>query len=125
MNTESSKKINNEIISKLKSNNSELVTEALHQLEETGNSAYIPTLIELLHDTDRQEIKQRISRLLAELKHSDAIPFLLDAIRNKQYANELHLLVSACWENGMDYSNYRSEERRVGKECRSRWSPYH
>ena len=22
-------------------------------------------------------------------------------------------------------SNGRSEERRVGKECRSRWSPYH
>ena len=22
-------------------------------------------------------------------------------------------------------SNFRSEERRVGKECRSRWSPYH
>ena len=29
-----------------------------------------------------------------------------------------------------DYTKYnelheRSEERRVGKECRSRWSPYH
>ena len=23
------------------------------------------------------------------------------------------------------YKAYRSEERRVGKECRSRWSPYH
>ena len=23
------------------------------------------------------------------------------------------------------YKVYRSEERRVGKECRSRWSPYH
>ena len=23
------------------------------------------------------------------------------------------------------YNSYRSEERRVGKECRSRWSPYH
>ena len=23
------------------------------------------------------------------------------------------------------FSNLRSEERRVGKECRSRWSPYH
>ena len=22
-------------------------------------------------------------------------------------------------------NKYRSEERRVGKECRSRWSPYH
>ena len=27
--------------------------------------------------------------------------------------------------NGKDISLYRSEERRVGKECRSRWSPYH
>ena len=24
-----------------------------------------------------------------------------------------------------DYEFNRSEERRVGKECRSRWSPYH
>ena len=24
-----------------------------------------------------------------------------------------------------DEIDYRSEERRVGKECRSRWSPYH
>ena len=23
------------------------------------------------------------------------------------------------------FYNGRSEERRVGKECRSRWSPYH
>ena len=25
----------------------------------------------------------------------------------------------------LEYSFLRSEERRVGKECRSRWSPYH
>ena len=25
----------------------------------------------------------------------------------------------------LDISVLRSEERRVGKECRSRWSPYH
>ena len=24
-----------------------------------------------------------------------------------------------------DQPTFRSEERRVGKECRSRWSPYH
>ena len=24
-----------------------------------------------------------------------------------------------------EIAEYRSEERRVGKECRSRWSPYH
>src|SRR2546426_12067644 len=27
--------------------------------------------------------------------------------------------------NLKDQIRYRSEERRVGKECRSRWSPYH
>src|SRR2546427_6570994 len=28
-------------------------------------------------------------------------------------------------ESAMILSDGRSEERRVGKECRSRWSPYH
>ena len=28
-------------------------------------------------------------------------------------------------KNGEEMVNLRSEERRVGKECRSRWSPYH
>ena len=27
--------------------------------------------------------------------------------------------------NTVEIYTYRSEERRVGKECRSRWSPYH
>ena len=29
------------------------------------------------------------------------------------------------WDNARDAEYDRSEERRVGKECRSRWSPYH
>ena len=33
----------------------------------------------------------------------------------------LHHLVYEIVDNSID----RSEERRVGKECRSRWSPYH
>ena len=41
---------------------------------------------------------------------------------------------SMCAHNYLDWANSndawlywvaRSEERRVGKECRSRWSPYH
>ena len=39
--------------------------------------------------------------------------------RYKVYAiDECHMLSTAAF-------NSRSEERRVGKECRSRWSPYH
>ena len=32
---------------------------------------------------------------------------------------------TAKLSTALDFSVDRSEERRVGKECRSRWSPYH
>ena len=33
--------------------------------------------------------------------------------------------VAAATCTGFSSCSDRSEERRVGKECRSRWSPYH
>ena len=33
-------------------------------------------------------------------------------------------VIAVCVDLGQP-EDYRSEERRVGKECRSRWSPYH
>ena len=35
------------------------------------------------------------------------------------------ILPKAEREKAMKAAGFRSEERRVGKECRSRWSPYH
>ena len=42
-------------------------------------------------------------------------------------ADNGHTFPGACYPFGMIQSSpvTRSEERRVGKECRSRWSPYH
>src|ERR1051326_3807204 len=34
-------------------------------------------------------------------------------------------VVHAPGSNAQAVAEHRSEERRVGKECRSRWSPYH
>ena len=41
-------------------------------------------------------------------------------IRESVRGQDLYILVDVC-----NYNLTRSEERRVGKECRSRWSPYH
>ena len=45
----------------------------------------------------------------------------------KDYSQIIETRVANC-ETSKDFSvpvKERSEERRVGKECRSRWSPYH
>src|SRR5256886_2946452 len=58
---------------------------------------------------ERDEQRRAMLHMMGDLNES-----------NKRLANQrkamLHILV--------DYEQ-RSEERRVGKECRSRWSPYH
>src|SRR3989475_7688936 len=67
-----------------------------------------------------------ISRLLTELTPGDLVPQNLGRL-------ELGLLESAVQVVGdgephvqsHQVGELRSEERRVGKECRSRWSPYH
>ena len=41
------------------------------------------------------------------------------------YEAALEEYETAISEGVKPAQSYRSEERRVGKECRSRWSPYH
>ena len=59
-----------------------------------------------------------------EPKVTDVIPFGISENELLQYAYSIetkseHPLAKAV------IAKARSEERRVGKECRSRWSPYH
>ena len=42
-----------------------------------------------------------------------------------RYYDELSDDEKAALLKQIDKTDMRSEERRVGKECRSRWSPYH
>ena len=45
---------------------------------------------------------------------------LIPVVMSKNYESREPIQVKNSQKN-----NQRSEERRVGKECRSRWSPYH
>src|SRR3712207_7868383 len=55
------------------------------------------------------------------------------SLRSRAAASVGRLLLPLCCAEFMIFAqssgpkqiSHRSEERRVGKECRSRWSPYH
>ena len=51
-----------------------------------------------------------------------AYPFSLKAFFPVDFTLEAY---TSIFERGFGRAIVRSEERRVGKECRSRWSPYH
>ena len=59
-----------------------------------------------------EEVKETMEQFETQLEES----------LNKAATNE-----DAVWNHleELKESGERSEERRVGKECRSRWSPYH
>ena len=78
-----------------------------------------------------EEIRERMKKKFSTCKNGEKIDFVkfsdahggctgVDA-ENLQdpVLNRYNMLYLYYCKNG------RSEERRVGKECRSRWSPYH
>ena len=62
-------------------------------------------------------LKDHINRL-----YRSAQAIMLDIPLSKE--NMIKAIVKTLRANKLKDA-YRSEERRVGKECRSRWSPYH
>ncbi len=98
----------NNILQGLQSADSLKVIETLEELRVSGKVSDIPMLIEILHLTQNPEVKSKVVELFANLKESDAIPLIVEAIQNQKYAPELKTLVSSCWENGLDYSIYLS-----------------
>src|SRR2546426_12022358 len=90
-------------------------------VEELFNPEAVPFL-----DGEKQ---RRRKRLLMRAFTADALEEYLPTIEQvvDRYANRWAGLGRFGWVpelNAMGFA-IRSEERRVGKECRSRWSPYH
>ena len=49
----------------------------------------------------------------------------IQAVGSEIEQAQVRLIVADNAQMLFHYWKVRSEERRVGKECRSRWSPYH
>src|SRR3712207_7505437 len=73
-----------------------------------------------------------IGSILEAAREHDATAIGLSALLVST-SKQMPLCIQELRQQGLEYPvliggaaiNRRSEERRVGKECRSRWSPYH
>ena len=79
----------------------------------------IPQHVAIIMDGNGRWAKKR--RLPAFAGHNAGMKAMIEIVRHSSDLGIKYLTVYAfSTENVL-----RSEERRVGKECRSRWSPYH
>ena len=67
----------------------------------------------------------RLERRAAELKVETDVDWMGMIANPLPLVRDADALVLSTFYEGLPTVLTRSEERRVGKECRSRWSPYH
>src|SRR5256885_14382009 len=90
-----------------------------HDLPEAGRNAFQPQQC--------REVRKRINEEVAVLEETEERKIERQG-KQQQCAALTRLRESVEPSSGAkihDRGSSRSEERRVGKECRSRWSPYH
>ena len=66
--------------------------------------------------------------LVSKLEQFESDSIIIGLESTAHYGNNLVsflFLRIFIFVSSIRYKSSRSEERRVGKECRSRWSPYH
>src|SRR5256885_2362998 len=93
-----------------------------------GNLEMLRTLLERQARIDFTDFEGRTALQYAMAAGKrDAIDVLLALTKNLDPSSGAarELLTAALTSGDMAIFQTRSEERRVGKECRSRWSPYH
>src|SRR3712207_2639605 len=78
----------------------------------------------------REQGNRVVAVLSARGKTTDELIAQAEEISPHPDPREMDMLLStgerqSCALCAMAINDLRSEERRVGKECRSRWSPYH
>lgn len=100
------KKPNAEIIRRLRSDKQNLVIPVLNHLRHSIHAAaYLPEVINLLYKTQIEETRRELSLFLIGFKDPGGIPYIIDALRDDQFKPIWNIIISACWQSGMDYSN--------------------
>ena len=101
-----SQTINEKIKLALFSTDTEVVKMAIEKVSEEGNRLYLPVLFDLLNTNPEYEVEAQIVKLLGSVKDKESVNSFMRAIENEKYINIRKKLISACWQNGLDFSSF-------------------
>lgn len=94
------------VLKNLKSNQKHLIVEGIQQFRDLGKSEFLKEVISLLVNTKDDEIRELIVNLLFEIKDQSAVPVLVYAINDKSLKSIQKILLLACWQSGLDFSEF-------------------
>lgn len=80
--------------------------ELLNKVRQQGSVSLLPDLIDLMAHTQYDSIHDAIQKILNDVKRTEAVPVIMQAIQNPEYKKERKYLIGACWQNGLNYSDY-------------------
>ncbi len=99
-------KINEQIKKNLFSVKTDVVISALEIIKVEGNKHYIPILFDLLNSSPEVEIETEIINLLGTVKDKESVNSFMRALEDAKYKPIRKLILSACWQNGLDFSTF-------------------
>jgi hypothetical protein len=102
----SEKKLN-DLAAILTRENNILISEAIGMLrEELPFEGAIGLLTSFYNKTDDFVIRKTIEQFMNDLKDQAASSEVINEIRKPWKADTISMLVSSCWQSGLDYSGY-------------------
>ena len=99
-------KIDEQIRTKLFSSDTNVVVSAIETIERKGNKLYLPMIFDLLNSFPEPEIETEIKNLLGTVKDKEVINSFMRAIENEKYKPIRKTILTACWQNGLDFSTF-------------------
>ena len=98
-----------EMIASLHSTEPKIVNKALHDIKKLGTSSLLPELIEVYVNTTNEQVTLGIESILNQLKESQSIDYLMQALKNQEYKAYHQKFAAAIWESGLDASSNLKE----------------
>lgn len=90
----------------LASGNPSKIREAIEIVNDRALHDLLPDLAVLYSRTTETEIRLELLNIFNNLKHQKSVPMLTEMVRSEKNENTLLMLVSACWQCGLNFSKH-------------------